>query len=112
MKYLITRFSALPCYLVPLRHGYHPLHPILDHPLPSITLSVVTLFQAKFNVYSLLHISQPSHVLHISTIAVFYLALPCSNSPAHSPCFVRNMIYRREKCKYALLSFKSLIDKL
>jgi len=85
MKYLTTQFSPLPCYLVPLRHGYHPQHPILDHPQPTAlavscsTLDVVKLFQTKFNVDSLLHISQSSQVLYTRAIAVFYLALPCSN---------------------------------
>ena len=28
-------FSALPCYLVPLRRKYSPLHPLLKHPQPT-----------------------------------------------------------------------------
>ena len=59
MKYLITQFSPLPCYFIPLRHGYHPQHSILYHPqhttltVSCLTLSDVTLFQAKFNTCTL-----------------------------------------------------------
>jgi hypothetical protein len=35
MKLLITKFSSLPCYLVPLRTKYSPQYPILKHPQPT-----------------------------------------------------------------------------
>ena len=34
IKLLITQFSPLPCYLVPLRLKYSPQHPILKHAQP------------------------------------------------------------------------------
>jgi len=121
MKYLIKRFTPLPCYPVPLRHEYHPQHPILDHPQPTaltmscITLSVVTLFQTKF-VHSLLHISQPSHVLHTSAIAVFHLARPCSNIQQMS-CTLALFRKKSDKPTWEMqilpaVTQVSLIDKL
>ena len=34
IKFLIMQFSPLPCYFVPLRPKYSPLHPTLKHPQP------------------------------------------------------------------------------
>ena len=59
MKYLITQFSPIPFYFVPLRHGYYPQHSILDHPqhttltMSCLTPSDVTLFQTTFNPWTL-----------------------------------------------------------
>jgi len=36
IKLLITQFSLLPCYLIPLRTEYSPQYPILKHPQPSV----------------------------------------------------------------------------
>jgi len=36
MKLLRVYFSALPCYLVPLRSKYSPQHPILKLPKPTL----------------------------------------------------------------------------
>jgi hypothetical protein len=42
MKLLITKFSPLPCYLIPLRLKYSPQHPILKNTQPNM-LQKVTL---------------------------------------------------------------------
>jgi len=38
IKLLITQFSPLSCYLVPLRPKYSPQHPIPKHPQPTFFL--------------------------------------------------------------------------
>jgi hypothetical protein len=41
MKSLIVQFSPLPCYLVPLRPKYSPVHPVPKHEWRS-TLTLLT----------------------------------------------------------------------
>ena len=38
IKLLITEFSPLPCYFVPVRSKYSPQHPVLKHPRPKFLL--------------------------------------------------------------------------
>jgi hypothetical protein len=70
--YTVFSTTLLPC------HSQHPQPTALA--VPSNSLILVMLFQAKFNGHSLPHISQSSHVLHTPSTAVFYLALPFSDT--------------------------------